>query len=172
MRRLVLLTLCILAASCKRQTENPQALVQEKTGPLVSVVNVNDVAASAQLVRGFYALEAGSWRWTMKQFEVALKPPPGAADKGATLNFKLAAPEAIVSKLGPITLNATVNGLALPPETYSKSGNYSYTRDIPAAALKADTVAVQFAADKGIPPSAEDARELSLIAVSIGLEAK
>jgi hypothetical protein len=171
MRRLVAV-LFLFAVGCKRQTENPQALVQEKTGPLVSVVNVNDPNASAQLVRGFYALEAGSWRWTMKQFEVALKPPPGAADKGATLSFKLAAPEAIVSKLGPVTLNATINGLALPPETYSKSGNYVYTRDVPASALKGDAVAVQFAADKGIPPSADDARELSLIAVSVGLESK
>ena len=172
MRRLILLLLPIALAACKREAQNPQALIQEKTGPLVSVVNVNDAAASAQLVRGFYTLEAGSWRWTMKQFEVALKAPPGAADKGATLNFKLAAPEAIVSKLGPITLNGTINGLALAPETYSKSGDYTYTRDIPAAALKGDTVVVQFAADKGIPPSAGDARELSLIAVSIGLEAK
>jgi hypothetical protein len=164
--------LFLAAASCKRSASNPSALVTEKAAPLVSVVNVNDAAASAQLVGGFHPLEAGTWRWTMKQFEVALKPPPGASEKGATLNFKLAAPEAILAKLGPVTLKATINGLALPPETYSKPGDYVYSRDVPASALKGDVVAVQFTTDKGIEPTAEDARELSLIAVSIGLEPK
>jgi hypothetical protein len=133
---------------------------------------VKDPVASAQLVQGFYPVEAGTWRWTMKQFEVALKPPPGAADNGAKLNLKFAVPEAILSKVGPITVNAKVNGLALPPETYSKSGDYVYSRDVPATALKGDAVAVQFSADKGIGPSSDDARELSLIAVSVGLERK
>jgi hypothetical protein len=162
----------LLATSCKRTRQDPGALIPEKAGPLVSVVDVNNPAASAQLVRGFHTLEAGTWRWTMKQFEVALKPPPGAAEKGARLSFKLAAPEAIVSKMGPITLNATINGLALKPETYSTSGDYVYARDVPASALKGDAVVVQFDSDKGIGPSADDARELSLIAVSIGLETK
>jgi hypothetical protein len=108
----------------------------------------------------------------MKQFEVALKPPPGSMQNGARLNFRLAVPEPIVAKFGPVTLNATIDGLALPPETYQKSGNYIYTRDIPASALKVDVVVVQFACDQGIAPSAQDARELSLIAVSIGLEPK
>ena len=174
MRRLIvtlpLAVLCI--TSCKRSTQETEALVTEKAAPLLSVVNVNDPAAAAQLVRGFHTLEAGTWRWTMKQFEVALKPPPGASEKGATLNLRLAVPEAIVSKLGPVTLNASINGLALPPETYQKSGNYVYTRDVPASALKGDAIVVQFSSDKGIGPSSEDARELSLIAVSIGLDSK
>jgi hypothetical protein len=158
--------------SCKRSTQAPSALVTEKAAPLASALNVNDAGASAQLVRGFHVVEEGHWRWTMKQFEVALKPPRGASEQGARLNFKLAVPEAIVSKVGPITLNATINGVALPPETYSKSGDYVYSRDVPASALKADAVAVQFTTDKGFEPTAQDHRELSLIAVSIGLEPK
>jgi len=158
--------------SCKRSAENPSSLVTEHAAPLVSVVEVKDPVASAQLVQGFYPLEAGTWRWTMKQFEVALKPPPGAAENGAKLNFKLAVPEAILSKVGPMTLSAKINGLALSPETYSKSGDYVYDRDVPAAALKGDAVAVQFSCDKGLGPTSDDARELSLIAVSIGLEPK
>jgi hypothetical protein len=173
LRRLTLVFWLVLSiTSCKRSTHDAEALVTEKTAPLVSVVNVNDPAAAAQLVRGFHALEAGTWRWTMKQFEVALRPPPGAAQNGARLNFRFAVPEPIVSKFGPATLSATINGLALGPETCQKSGNYIYTRDVPASALKGDVVVVQFTCDKGMAPSAADARELSLIAVSIGLEPK
>jgi hypothetical protein len=131
---------------------------------------VSDPAASAQLVRGFYGLEGNTWRWTAKQFEVALKPPAGAADNGAKLSFHLNAPVAVVDKFGPVTLNAAINGLALAPETYSKAGNYVYSRDVPAAALKGDAVVVQFSSDKGLAPSADDQRELALISVSIGLE--
>jgi hypothetical protein len=167
--------LCALAlipfAGCKRTAHDPQALIPEQRGPLLSVVSVSDPAASAQLVRGFYGMEVGAWRWTAKQFEVALKPPR-SADNGAKLSFHLNVPDAIIAKFGPVTLNGTVNGLALAPEIYSKPGNYVYAREVPAAALQSDAVVVQFSSDKGIAPSADDPRELALICVSIGLEPK
>jgi len=162
----------VALTGCKRTTHDAQALVQEPSGTLLSVVSVSDPAASTQLVRGFYGLEAGAWRWTAKQFEVALKPPAGAADNGAKLSFHLNVPGTIVDKFGPVTLNAALNGMPLAPETYSKPGNYVYARDIPAAALKSDAVVVQFSSDKGIAPSADDQRELALISVSIALEPK
>src|SRR5215469_11799566 len=162
----------VALTGCKRTTHDAQALVQEPSGTLLSVVSVSDPAASTQLVRGFYGMEAGAWRWTAKQFEVALKPPQSAADNGAKLSFHLNVPDAIIAKFGPVTLNGTVNGLALAPEIYSKPGNYVYAREVPAAALKSDAVVVQFSSDKGIAPSADDPRELALICVSIGLEPK
>jgi hypothetical protein len=156
--------------ACKRTTHDAEALIPEPTGPLLSVVSVSDPAASSQLVRGFYGLEGNAWRWTAKQFEVALKPPAGATDNGAKLSFHLNVPVAIVDRFGPVTLDAAINGLALAPETYSKPGNYVYSRDVPAAVLKGDAVVVRFSSDKGIAPSAEDQRELALVSVSIGLE--
>ena len=168
---LVLLVLISLPG-CKRKRHDPEALVPEQDLPLLSVVNVNDPAAAPQLVRGFYTLEEGTWRWTMQKFEVTLKPPAGAAEKGARLSLRLTVPEVVSAQLGPMTLHATINGLALAPETYSKSGDYVYTRDVPAAALRQAAVVVEFACDKAIPPSPGDARELAVIAVSAGLEAK
>src|SRR5215470_14573316 len=111
----------VALTGCKRTTHDAQALVQEPSGTLLSV---SDPAASTQLVRGFYGLEAGAWRWTAKQFEVALKPPAGASDNGAKLSFHLNVPGTIVDKFGPVTLNAALNGMPLAPETYSKPGNY------------------------------------------------
>jgi hypothetical protein len=157
-------------AGCKRARHDSNALVPETNAALASVVNVNDPKTSTQLVRGFHAVEAGSWRWTTKDFEVALKPPPGAAEKGARLIFRLNAPAPVISKFGAITLKASLNGLQLAPETYSKPGDYVYTRDISASALKGDAVLAEFHSDKFIPPSAADTRELALIAVSFSLE--
>ena len=92
--------LAMLAAvaftGCKRSAHDAQALTTEPGGPLLSVVSVSDPAASAQLVRGFYGLEGGGWRWTAKQFEVALKPPAGAAQNGAKLSFHLNVPDPII----------------------------------------------------------------------------
>ena len=162
-----------MAVACKRVKHNPQALVHEQNTPFVSIVNMNDPAASPQLVRGFYQVENGLWRWTMKQFQVALKPPPGSAQKGARLTFKFTIPEVISSRLGPITLNAAINGVPLPPETYKKPGDYVFARDVPASALlKDDAVIAAFTSDKAIPPSPNDARELALVAVSVGLESR
>jgi hypothetical protein len=166
---LILLFTTIVPA-CQRRKHDPAALVPEPNTPLVSMVNVNDPAASAQLVRGFYSLESGTWRWTMKKFEVALKPPAGAAENGARLSFRFTIPEVIFTRLGAITVNATINGLALRPETYLKPGDYTYIRDVPASALHGDAVAVEFASDKGIAPTADDVHEFALVAVSMGLE--
>jgi hypothetical protein len=158
------------SVACKRAKQNAAAVAPEKTTPMISVVAVNDPAAAPQMIRGFYGLEGNTWRWTMKRFEVALKPPPGAAQNGARLNLRFTIPEVISSRLGMITLNASINGLALAPETYPKAGDYVYTRDVPGSALKDDPVIASFTADKAIPPSSTDARELSLIAVSVGLD--
>ncbi len=125
------MTLVVLIAAapsaCKRK-RTTQALATEPSGVLVSVVNVNDPAASAQLVRGFYPLEVNAWRWTMQKFTVASKPPPGSAQNGARLSFKFSLPEVIFTKLGPIRLSAAINGLALSPESYLKPGDYTYSR--------------------------------------------
>jgi hypothetical protein len=175
LRSTCLITLLVLVAlepsACKRK-RTTQALAVEPSEVLVSVVNVNDPAASAQLVYGFYPLEVKSWRWTMQKFTVALKPPPGAAENGARLSFKFSLPEVVFTKLGPVRLSATVNGLALPPESYSKPGDALYSRDVPASALSGDAVSVEFVCDKALPPTGDDARELALIALSIGLETR
>jgi hypothetical protein len=83
----VLVPAAIAAQACKRAKKSQLETV-EQSATLLSVVQMTDPAASAQLIRGFYPPEASAWRWTMQNFSVALKPPPGAAEKGAKLNFK------------------------------------------------------------------------------------
>ena len=170
MRRLALLALLgaivVAPAACKRRRK---VRAEPANAQLVSVLAMNDPLTAIQLVRGFYNLEGGAWRWTMKSFAVALRPPENSAQNGARLELKLTVPGVIVDKIGAVTVSATAGGRVLKPETYSQPGDYVYARDVPAAVLSGDGVLLEFAVDKALPISGGDVRELALIATEIGL---
>jgi len=166
------LTAIVAMAPACRIKKNTSATVIEDDGQLVSIVNVADPRAAVQLIRGFHGLENDSWRWTMKNFTVALRPPAGAAQSGAHLELKLTIPAVILDRVGPITVTGRVGGAELAPETYSQAGDGAYARDIPASALAGDAVSFDFSVDKAIPPSNKDARELAIIVRTIGLTPK
>jgi hypothetical protein len=169
MRRLtaaaMLCGLALAPAACKRSAKH----VLEASVDLKSVVAVDDPGADLQLVRGFHSLEGNPWRWTEGRFSVSLRPPPGAAREGAQLELKLNVPEVVIQQLGTVTLACTAGGVQLPPEKYTAAGNYVYTRIIPASALTADTISIDFDTDKAIPAGKIEKRELALIVTSIGL---
>ncbi len=139
---------------------------------LASVLSTADPRIAPQLIRGFHPVEANAWRWTAGQFAVILKPPAGAAAKGATLLFKFTIPEAVIQKLKPLRLSASVNGTALPPETYSTGGEQTYSRDVPGTAVQGDSATVEFALDKHLQPAGVEQRELGVVATLIGFLAK
>jgi hypothetical protein len=138
----------------------------------LSVVNVADPADSAQLVRGFSNVEADAWRWSTSKFALVLRPPAGAAQNGAKLELNFTLHETVVNKLGPVTVSATVNGTPIASQTFSKPGDFLYSQEVPASALGADVVTVEFSTDKALEPSGQDKRELALIVKTIGLVAK
>jgi hypothetical protein len=176
MRRLSLATpllvLLILASTSCRIKKKSVVKAAEDDGQLVSVINVADPRGSAQLGRGFHNLENQSWRWTMKNFTATLRPPAGAAQKGAGLELKFTVPDVMFNRVGAMTVDARINGIDLGPQTYSNAGDYTYTRDIPASALISEAVAIDFAVDKGLPPGDSDPRELAIIVTSVGLISK
>lgn len=137
--------------------------------PPVSVLNTGDPSTAKQLIGGFYPIEAKAWRWTARKFIVTLLPPPGSEQKGAKLQLHLVIPDGQISKLGPMTLSADVDDYALPPETFSKGGDYFYTRDIPANLLRTNIIPVIFAFDRASPPTPTDARELGAVVSLIAL---
>ncbi len=168
----LMLLLGLTVAGCKKKKSAPAKPAMQST------VEMNDATAVAQLKSGLYGVEGGSWRWTAQSFTVELMPPASAAANGARLHFKFTLPDAVVDKLGPMQLSASVNspgavGLVLDPERYTKAGSYDYTRDVDAGAFKRKgPVTIEFRCDKSIPPTGDDRRELSLIASSVGLEAR
>jgi hypothetical protein len=164
----VLLAFVALAPTgCRRKKKG-----RTREDGLASVINVADPSDSAQLVRGFSNVEADAWRWSTSKFSVVLRPPAGTAQNGAKLEMNFSLHEAVVGKLGPVTITATVNGAVMPPETYSQAGDYTYSHDVPASALGPDVVTVEFTTDKSLQPTEQDKRELALIVKTIGLIAK
>jgi hypothetical protein len=173
---LILLTLPVMlcVSGCKRK-ERPKVqpqLTQEESAPLAMVIHVADPRAAIQLLKGFYDIEQGSWRWTKGKFSVLLRIPENAAQKKVVLQMKFAVPDPVIKRLKSVTLSATVNGIALPPERYNQPGEYVFARDVPAKALGGDAATVDFALDKALAPGAVDTRELGIVAHTIGFEQK
>jgi hypothetical protein len=164
---LMLLAFVACAPGCRRKKK-----VTAREDGLASVVNVADPADSAQLVRGFSNVEADAWRWSTSKFSVVLRPPPGAAQNGAKLQLVFTLHETLTSKLGPMTVSATVNGTPIASETFSQPGDLTYSQDVPASALGSDVVTVEFSTDKSLAPTDLDKRELALIVKTIGLVPK
>jgi hypothetical protein len=165
--------IALAGAACtgKHNRVTVQNEEQESAPRVASVVRMNDTKASAQLVSGFYAVENGSWRWTSGRFSALLRTPPGAAQNGAVLTLAFTVPDIVAKKLGSVTLRASINGMALKPETYTAAGAYEFSADVPAALLTGDSVKVDFALDRSLPPDV-DKRELGIIASSVGLTGK
>jgi hypothetical protein len=140
--------------------------------PLQSRVNMSDPRTAGQLLDGFYGVEAGAWRWTARQFSVKLKPPAGAAQKGATLRLELVLPPPVIEKSPAIALSASVEGSPLAPETYSAAGNYTYRRDVPASLFGGADMIVYFQLDKSMTPGGPDKRDLGVVVTAVALESK
>lgn len=172
-RSISLLVLVALAAAstagCKAKRRVRVETVEEEAGPLANVVRMNDPKTAVQLVRGFYSLEQGAWRWTKGQFSVTLHPPAGSAQNGARLEMKLTVPDAVIERVKATTLAATVNGHVLEPEKFTKGGEFVYKREVPASVLGGDAATFDFQFDKFLAAGQIEERELAAIVSSVAL---
>ncbi|MEZ5353623.1 MAG: hypothetical protein R2762_13375 [Bryobacteraceae bacterium] len=177
MRRLIVLTLLVSGAAvfetgCKSSRRARVTTVEEESGALRSRLELSDPATAIQLVKGFHQLEPDGWRWTMGQFTVTLLVPKEAAKKGGKLKVELTYPEPVLAKLGAATLKASVDGLALEPQTYSAAGGTTYEREIPASALGGETVTIDFSLDKFLNAGDVEERELGMIVSAFELSSQ
>ena len=125
---------------------------------------VADYARSVDLLQGWHELEYESWRWTERVFSVALREP--AKRPSLTLKLGFFLPDALMERCGSIELGAAVNGEALPPEVYTKPGEYIYVRSFPAR----PAVVIEFEVDHALAPDEDDPRERAMIVSSIQVE--
>ena len=170
---IVALVVCLLFSGCKRRERKVRIQqTDEESATLASVIHMSDPKAAPQLLKGFHDIEEGAWRWTMGKFAVALRPPRNAAIKGATLHLRFTLPEAVISRVKAVSLAAVVNGASLSPETYTKAGEFDYSRDVDGKLLPGEAVNVEFTLDKFLPAGMIEQRELGVIATSVGFEAK
>lgn len=170
MRKLILVAaLAACLVGCKRREG---AATIEGQAPLQSAIRASNLRTEGQFSRGFHQLESGAWRWTMRTFSVTLKPPSGAAAKGATLKLEMTLPEALMTKTGAITLSAQAGDQKLADKTFDKQGAASYEADVPAAVLVGDSLRIDFTLDKFLAAGAADQRELGVIVSAASLTAK
>lgn len=164
---LILIPLLLASSGCKRRhSSSGQAQL------LASTIYAGDPNVTSHFAKGFYDVEQGAWRWTNKEFAVDLSPPLHSDQKGAQLMMKLAIPDAVIQKLTSVQLSASIQGFKLEPQTYTKAGQYTYTRDVPADKLQSDVVRIDFALDHTLPPTPTDRRQLGIIVSEVGLVAK
>jgi hypothetical protein len=175
MRRLIplllIVPLLLVPTACKKK-RRPAVAKASEDGGLATMIQVADPRAAVQLLKGFYPVENQAWRWTQSKFTVSLRPPRTGAQNGARLVLKFVIPDVVLQKLHSLKLSAKVNGIDLAPEEYTRPGEQTYSRDVPAIALPATAVSVDFALDKFLPPTPADNRELGIIVSAVGFEAK
>lgn len=164
---LILLPLLLAGSGCKRR-HNSSGQAQL----LASSIYAGDPNVASHFASGFYGVEENAWRWTGKDFAVDLSPPLHSDQKGAQLVMKLAVPDVVIQKLASVQLSASIQGYKLDPQIYTKSGQYTYTRDVPADKLQSDAVRIDFALDHALPPTERDQRQLGIIVSEVGLIAK
>ncbi len=170
---IVTLLLSVAGGGCKRKkTIRVETIEEDAASTLASVVHVADPQLRQQLLAGWYDVEQNAWRWTAGKFSVLLRPPHGASEKGAMLQLKFALPEPVIAKVKSVTITASINGVALPPETFRQTGEFTFSREVPAKNLQGDAVTVEFVLDKFLPSGSVDSRELGLVASMVGLEPK
>ena len=118
-----------------------------------------DRVTSARLAGGWHELEEeGNWRWTERRFSAIFSIPRGWTARSLILRLSL--PEAHIRSLGPITLQARLNGTPLPPVTYSSPGAHIYSAPV---SSDMPEVLVEFELNAALPPRIGDARELGII---------
>jgi hypothetical protein len=165
------LSLCALTCACKHPDFIRLQPTIEEPPALSSTVLMSNASQTSQLIRGFYELQANTWRWAGPKFDVALGTPPGAARNGALLVLKFSLAEASIRALKTITVAAKVDDAVLPAEAFTTPGEHTYLHEAPASALSKNLVDAEFTVDKYLTPP-NDGRNLALIVVSVGLEAK
>ncbi len=121
--------------------------------------------STPEKVEGFYQAEAGGFRWTKRQFALTF-----SGSGAARLILQLYIPDASIQKLGTITMTARLGDHDLAPETFRRSGEYTFERDVPAGWMKPEGNRFDFALDKSLAPTAQDGRELGIVVVSAVLE--
>jgi hypothetical protein len=170
-RQILTASLGLCAAACRRGPPDLAGFTEEEPPRLSASVDVANPQTAPQLVSGWYPVEA-NWRWTAPKFTAVLRPPPGAAARGAILRFHFTLPDVIISQLKVVTLRAAIEGTPLTPERYSHSGKAVYARDLPGHLLSGDRVHIDFGVDRPFRPGPADPRDLGVVAERVGLETK
>jgi len=171
-RRLLSIVLATVAlGACVRN--EPALPIEEEVeeAALLSVVNVADPRANAQLISGFHDLEQLAWRWTHKEFSVLLQPPAPVEGHATALEVRLSVPGIVIERLGAVVLAASIGDQPVGSQTFSEAGqDLEFRQQVPDGLLGDEPVQVDFQLDKAIEPTDQDGRQLGVIVSAIQLQ--
>ncbi len=172
---LLVVSACGCAGRVRNENTTPGAISNNdvlQTQPVVrqQSFTMRNIDAAKQLAGGIYGIENKQYRWTAGAFSVVLATPSRASTRGANLEFKFYLPDVILSRTGPITLTAYLDGAEVGMARYGTAGPQRFSATIPPALLTESPVAVDFHLDPFVPAGTLEARELGVIADTISLE--
>lgn len=119
-----------------------------------------------EFLQGVHPPEPGDWRWTEREFSVRVWR--SALDQ-ASSSVSLFIPEVTVSSLGPVTVSASANGIALPPLVLRRPGVHKMP--IPLCVFSQGSARVDVALDRALPPDEIDQRERGLVLSNLNADA-
>jgi hypothetical protein len=154
-----------LLGACGRTSRLSPDQTEPPEKELASIIHTADPRASGQLLSGFYGVEDIA-RWTKSKFSLELRVPSTPPLSDPALLMRLFIPDDEMARLKSIALSASVNGVALPPQSFTSSGTHIYVQSVPAAALNRSPARVDFALDKWMPPGSfnpNEDRELGVV---------
>jgi hypothetical protein len=119
--------------------------------------------ANVELGTGWHDPESTGWRWTERRFGAAVQ----SVDRVfASLRLKFYIPPVLIQRWGSLSLRAVVNGVSLPPETYTSDGEFEYLRGFAAT----PAVTVEFELDRALSADDSDRRERGIIVAALSFD--
>jgi hypothetical protein len=144
-------------------------VIETGNQPPASAIEFADPNRAFQLLEGFHAIERRAWRWTACRFALVLQPPSASSPAGAILELDFTVPEALLARHGTVTLSAAADALPLPARACDRPGRQRYRVEVPARALAAGPLKIEFALDRCLAAGEIDARELGVIVTTVAL---
>jgi SAM-dependent methyltransferase len=115
-----------------------------------------DPEGSLELLDGWHELEHNSWRWTSRQFSLRYRANSRIERPSLRLEFTM-------PNEASLEVQASVNGIDLPPQPYAGAGLRVYSAPLPDRVHAAEAWDFAFRLN-GVPsPSGADERELGVI---------
>jgi tRNA (mo5U34)-methyltransferase len=115
-----------------------------KTEPIIRILN------------GWHKMENMAWRWTGREFGLVIENRAGAT----RLEIVFQATPALFKSSDTLSLEATVNGEPLPPETFRSAGRHVYSRSVSPAPRQCE---IQIRLSHTFPEPPDSDRDLGVI---------
>jgi hypothetical protein len=125
-----------------------------------------DRLAKVNLLHGWHDSEGSGWRWTGREFALAV--PAGKASATRSISMAIFVPAGLLARFPTITVSIEANGVVLPSAVFEKPGTHHLIREFQSAPT--GETRFEFRISHALPGDDSDARERGIIVASIKVE--